>query len=104
MSLSKVISSFQLIPCSTPLYFPELLTSGYQGVIAIEPHVAAVVHQTGVHADERQMYASYLRYARQWQDLLQEAAKGSTPRWIVANGGAGLRPSLESSQPSGETK
>jgi len=52
-------------------FLTDLLASGYTGVLAIEPHVAAIVHEGGA-ADEEIMFASYLRYARQFEALLAE--------------------------------
>ncbi|HWL54149.1 MAG TPA: sugar phosphate isomerase/epimerase family protein [Chthoniobacteraceae bacterium] len=50
-------------------FLADLLASGYDGAIAIEPHVAAIIHEGGA-ADEEAMYTSYLRYARELETLI----------------------------------
>ena len=50
-----------------------LLEDGYDGVISIEPHVAAVVHLTGENASPEAMYGSYIRYGRMFMELVAGA-------------------------------
>lgn len=52
----------------------DLLGSGYQGTIAIEPHVASIVHEGGDGAPESEKYASYLRYARMFEAIVDETS------------------------------
>lgn len=52
----------------------DLLASGYQGTIAIEPHVASIVHEGGGDAPESEKYDSYLRYGRTFEAMVREAA------------------------------
>ncbi|MCB1226704.1 MAG: sugar phosphate isomerase/epimerase [Verrucomicrobiales bacterium] len=55
----------------------DLIETGYEGYISIEPHVAVVFHGAGA-ADEldpeakaREQYDSYVRYGRELQAMLQ---------------------------------
>lgn len=45
---------------------------GYNGVISIEPHVAAVVHASGGDASPKQMYESYVRYGTMLNEIIAE--------------------------------
>ena len=47
---------------------------GYDGVISIEPHVAAVVHKAGGGASPEEMYASYVKYGRILNEMIEEIA------------------------------
>ncbi len=49
-----------------------ILEDGYDGVISIEPHVAAVVHKSGGVSSPRQMYESYLKYGRIFTAMVGE--------------------------------
>lgn len=56
----------------------DLIATGYEGYISIEPHVAVVFHGAGA-ADNlspedkaREQYESYLKYGRQMADLLRK--------------------------------
>lgn len=51
----------------------DLLDGGYRGTIAIEPHVASIIHEGGSDVPEAEKYASYLRYARMFEGLVREA-------------------------------
>ncbi len=51
----------------------DLIASGYDGVVSIEPHVASIVHLGESTAPPDEIYASYLRYARATEALLAEA-------------------------------
>jgi len=51
----------------------DLLADGYDGTISIEPHVSKIVHQAGQAPSEDEMYASYLKYARMFQQLVERA-------------------------------
>ena len=50
-----------------------LVDDGYDGVLAIEPHVAALVHRSGHQASPQVMYSSYLEYGRAFNELVAEA-------------------------------
>lgn len=57
---------------------PEILAAlkrdGYQGAVAIEPHLAMVFHiQKGEPVDEQQCYDSYVEYGRRFEQLAREA-------------------------------
>ena len=49
---------------------------GYDGVVSIEPHVAAVVHSAAGTAAPQQMYRSYLKYAELFKQIVAEIASG----------------------------
>lgn len=51
----------------------DLLKSGYQGGLSIEPHLAAVIH-TGKTADPAALYASYVEYGRRLMEIVEKAA------------------------------
>ena len=56
----------------------DLVTSGYQGYISIEPHVAVVFHGAGAADDlsaeqkAKEQYDSYLKYGRQLDAMLKK--------------------------------
>jgi sugar phosphate isomerase/epimerase len=52
-----------------------IVEDGYDGVIAIEPHVASMVH-AGESADKspEEMYASYVAYGKRLEKILAEVA------------------------------
>ncbi len=43
---------------------------GYDGVISIEPHVAAIVHLPGAEVSEGEKYQSYIKYGNKFIELL----------------------------------
>ncbi len=45
---------------------------GYDGVVSIEPHVAAVVHSAAESSTPQQMYRSYLKYAELFKQIVAE--------------------------------
>jgi sugar phosphate isomerase/epimerase len=50
----------------------DLLKSGYDGGLSIEPHLAAVIH-TGQKADnDEQLYQSYTDYGRRLMEIVAE--------------------------------
>jgi sugar phosphate isomerase/epimerase len=49
---------------------------GYDGVISIEPHVAAVVHTSGGDASPQQMHDSYVKYGNMLKQMVQEILSG----------------------------
>ena len=54
-----------------PEFFAALKRDGYQGGIAIEPHVATVFHaKEGEEVDEQQCYNSYVQYGRALEALI----------------------------------
>ena len=54
-----------------PEFFAALKRDGYQGGIAIEPHVATVFHaKEGEQVDEQQCYNSYVQYGRALEALI----------------------------------
>ncbi|MCX5749625.1 MAG: sugar phosphate isomerase/epimerase [Candidatus Saganbacteria bacterium] len=48
----------------------DLLLSGYQGALVIEPHLAAVIHK-GTTADPQILYDSYVNYGLRLQNLVK---------------------------------
>ncbi len=55
----------------------DLLGSGYTGTIAIEPHVASIVHEGDQNVSEEVMAASYLRYARAFDRIVRDVVGSS---------------------------
>ena len=53
-----------------PEILADLLTSGYAGVIAIEPHLASLVHVQDQKPDPGAMRVSYLKYGRMLEALV----------------------------------
>ncbi len=55
----------------------DLVDTGYQGYVSIEPHVAVVFHGAGAADDlspedkAREQYDSYVKYGRQLEDMLK---------------------------------
>ena len=50
----------------------DLLASGYDGFVSIEPHIAAVVH-TGETSDPETMYRTYVEYGRRLNGIVAAA-------------------------------
>lgn len=50
----------------------DLLDSGYNGGISMEPHIAAVYHDPSVTSDDEKMYNAYVEYGRRFFKLLEE--------------------------------
>lgn len=50
----------------------DLLRSGYDGVISIEPHIASIIHLDGQETDPDYMKQSYLEYGRAFVALVEE--------------------------------
>jgi len=50
----------------------DLLRSGYDGMIAIEPHIAKVFHLKDQNADESRAYNLYVAYGQRFEKLLNE--------------------------------
>jgi len=50
----------------------DLISSGYDGGISIEPHLAAVFHDSSIKPDEAQMYSSYVEYGRRVQKMVDD--------------------------------
>lgn len=49
----------------------DLKDSGYNGVVSIEPHVAAIAHDSSVKSPEEKKFNSYLKYGRMTTELVQ---------------------------------
>ena len=49
----------------------DLKASGYDGVVSIEPHVAAIAHDSAVTPTPEDMFNSYLKYGRMTTELVQ---------------------------------
>jgi len=54
----------------------DLLKNGYEGVIAIEPHVASIVHLKDQEPDPEAMRTSYLKYGRLFKTMVGEVVGG----------------------------
>lgn len=52
----------------------DLLVTGYEGFVSIEPHLAAVVH-TGESSDPETMYSTYVEYGRRLNEIVAAARK-----------------------------
>jgi sugar phosphate isomerase/epimerase len=50
----------------------DLLASGYDGGISIEPHVAVVFHDASVTASEEQMFSTFVQYGKQLEKMVEE--------------------------------
>jgi sugar phosphate isomerase/epimerase len=60
-----------------PEILTNLISSGYDGVISIEPHLAAIAHQPGHEPDANEMLASYLKYGRMVSEIVKQASRKS---------------------------
>ena len=49
----------------------DLKASGYDGVVSIEPHVAAIAHDSSVKPSDEEMFNSYVKYGRMTTELVQ---------------------------------
>ena len=56
-----------------PRIIGDLLKSGYDGGMSIEPHMAVVYHDASVQASEAGKHANYVEYGRRMQKLLEDA-------------------------------
>jgi sugar phosphate isomerase/epimerase len=54
----------------------DLLDSGYDGGISMEPHIAAVFHDTSVQSPEQVKFDTYVEYGRRFMKLLEEIGHG----------------------------
>jgi len=50
----------------------DLLDSGYDGGISIEPHLAVVFHDDSVTAEADVMYSNYVEYGRRMEKIIRE--------------------------------
>ena len=53
----------------------DLLQSGYDGGISIEPHMAIVHHDASVASPEEQRFRTYVEYGRRTERIVAEAHK-----------------------------
>ena len=49
----------------------DLRASGYEGVVSIEPHVAAIAHDSSVEPSAEDMFNSYLKYGRMTTEIVE---------------------------------
>lgn len=54
----------------------DVIGSGYEGVIAIEPHIASLVHVEDQETDPEAMRTSYMKYGRMLEQLVAEIRPG----------------------------
>jgi sugar phosphate isomerase/epimerase len=57
----------------------DALARGYDAGISIEPHVAVVFHDASVQAGDQVIYDSFIRYARQLEQLIIDIKAGLAP-------------------------
>lgn len=50
----------------------DMLSNGYEGMIAIEPHIAKVFHLQGQQTDESRAYDLYVEYGKRFEKLVQD--------------------------------
>lgn len=50
----------------------DLIISGYQGGISIEPHLASVFHDPSRHSSLEEQYRTYIEYGRRMEKMLKE--------------------------------
>ncbi len=55
-----------------PEIMARLLETNYQGIVAIEPHVATVFHAKAEDVDWQQCYDSYIQYGKHLERILQQ--------------------------------
>ena len=58
-----------------PRIVKDLLDSGYDGGISIEPHLAVVFHDASVTAPDDVRYRNYVEYGRRMERLIAEAER-----------------------------
>ena len=58
--------------CEVRRITQDLAATGYDGIISIEPHIAAVVH-LGKTSDPQLMYETYIKYGRMAAEIVEEA-------------------------------
>jgi sugar phosphate isomerase/epimerase len=51
----------------------DLLNSGYDGGISIEPHLAVVFHDASVQSEESVKYANYVDYGQRMMKIIEES-------------------------------
>ncbi|MFW6304008.1 MAG: sugar phosphate isomerase/epimerase family protein [Candidatus Sumerlaeota bacterium] len=51
----------------------DLVASGYDGGISIEPHLGAVFHDPSIKSDEEKRYAMYLEYGKRMEKIVRDA-------------------------------
>jgi len=54
----------------------DLLASGYDGGISIEPHMQVVFHDASIKADPQAMFDNYVEYGRRLMKLVEECRAG----------------------------
>ena len=55
-----------------PRVLKDLLDSGYDGGISIEPHLAVVFHDQSVTSEDEVRFANYVEYGRRLMQILEE--------------------------------
>jgi len=58
----------------------DAMARGYDAGISIEPHVAAVFHDSSVKASEQDMFDSYVRYGRELEKMIADIKAGQPGR------------------------
>lgn len=54
----------------------DLLDSGYDGGISMEPHIAAVFHDPSANSDDERRYRAYVEYGKRFMDLVRDIGHG----------------------------
>lgn len=57
-----------------------IIEDGYDGVLSIEPHVASVVHLEGGSATPERMYDSYVKYGKQFKNIIHKLKTDETQK------------------------
>ena len=50
----------------------DILDSGYNGGVSMEPHLAVVFHDDSVQAEDKVKYDNYISYGQRFMELLKE--------------------------------
>jgi len=53
----------------------DLIESGYDGGISIEPHMKAVFHDPSIESNEQAKYAVYIEYGRRMEKIIEDIIK-----------------------------
>jgi len=56
-----------------PQIIADLLKTGYDGIVSIEPHIATVVHAGEGQASEQEKYDAYIKYGQMSNQIVEQA-------------------------------
>jgi len=63
--------------CDVRKQLAEIFRTGYDGVVSIEPHIAAIIHEGKEADDADAAYSGYVEYGRRLEKLVQEVIDGA---------------------------